>query len=73
MVVKSDVTGITYDDMDAVFYRNCVQIGWMLSHPDVIVLDVFSDSQNKLVMVFDKESHRRYIGEWAERKNKEED
>lgn len=73
MIIVSEITGKTYDDMDAVFYRNCIQSGWMLSHSDVNLLDLFTDSNMKLVFVFDKKSHRKYIGEWVERQKQNQE
>lgn len=63
----SNVTQRWYEPDDAVFYRNITQAAWMLSHPDCTLLDIF-ESDGKLVMVFPKEQHRRWIGDWMSRK-----
>lgn len=67
MIIYSDTTQRTYDDMDAVFYRNLVQAAWLLNKPNAILLDIFCDSNGKMVLVFPKELHKKYIREWVER------
>lgn len=69
MKIFSDTTGKEYDDTDAVFYRNLVQAAWLLNKPNAILLDIFCDGSGKMVLVFPKELHKKYIGEWVERKN----
>lgn len=63
----SETTGREYESEDAVFYRNLVQAAWLLSKPDATLLDIFCDSGGKMVLVFPKELHKKYIGDWAER------
>lgn len=67
MKIFSETTGREYDDMDAVFYRNLVQAAWLLNKPEAILLDIFCDGGGKMVLVFPKELHKKYIQEWAER------
>lgn len=63
----SETTGKEYEAESAVFYRNLVQAAWLLSKPDSVLLDIFCDSNGKMVLVFPIELHKKYIGEWAER------
>ena len=67
MIEYSDVTGKTFQTEDAVFYRNIIQSGFMLSKPDCVLLDVFADSEGKVVFVFPRDMHKKYINEWANR------
>lgn len=68
MYVTSDVTGKTYESKEATFYRNVVQSAWMLhEHSDCVLLDLFTDSQGKLVFVFPTEQHKMWIKDWANR------
>lgn len=67
MIIYSDTTQRTYDDIDAVFYRNLVQAAWLLNKPNATLLDIFCDGNGRLVLVFPKELHKKYIREWAER------
>lgn len=67
MITYSDVTGKTFDTNDAVFYRNTVQSAFMLTKPDAVLLDLFADSNGRIVFVWPKELHKKYIGEWANR------
>jgi hypothetical protein len=67
MKTYSDVTGKEFESNDAVFYRNVVQSAWLLSKPDAVLLDLFTDGSGKLVFVFPKSLHRKYINEWANR------
>lgn len=69
MKVYSETTHMNYEPEDAVYYRNVVQAAWMLSKPDCVLFDVF-ESQGKIVFAFQKEFHKKYISEWAERKQK---
>lgn len=67
MKIFSETTGREYDDMDAVFYRNLVQAAWLLNKPEAVLLDIFCDGGGKMVLVFPKDLHKKYIREWAER------
>lgn len=67
MIQYSDTTGKKYESEDAVFYRNVIQSAWMLAHPDCVLLDIFTDSGGKLVFVFPKELHKKWIDEWVNR------
>lgn len=68
MRVYSEATQRTYEDSDAVFYRNLLQAAWLMSKPDCVILDVF-ESGGKLVIAFPREIHKKYIKEWAERQH----
>lgn len=63
----SETTRREYETESAVYYRNLVQAAWLLSKPDAILLDIFCDSGGKMVLVFPKELHKKYIQEWVER------
>ena len=67
MIEFSDTTQRRYETEEAVFYRNVLQAAFMISKPDCILLDIFTDSKGKIVFVFPKELHRKYIEEWANR------
>ena len=69
MLQHSDVTGRDFYDEEAVYYRNVIQSAWMLSHPDCILLDVFTDSKGKIVYVLPKEKQKNKNGESANRKH----
>ena len=72
MKVISSTTGKTYEAEEAVHYRNMIQSGFMLSKFDCELLDVF-ENNGKVVMVFPKWMHEKYIREWVERsRNKSE-
>jgi hypothetical protein len=63
----SETTGREYEAESSAFYRNLVQAAWLLSKPDAVLLDIFCDSGGKMVLVFPKELHKKYIQEWSER------
>lgn len=70
MKTMSDVTGITYENEDVVFFRNLYQSSFYVAHNATIV-DVFTDGNNKLVFVFWRDQHEKLIKLWLE--NKKED
>lgn len=70
MKVYSSTVGKTYEVEDAVHYRNMFQCTFMLSKVDCELLDAFED-RGKMVMVFPRWMHEKYIREWAERNNGE--
>lgn len=67
MIVKSDLTGMNYDDRDVVFYRNIVQSIFYMEHGE-IPIDIFVDGRHKLVFVFTRDSHSRLIQSWIDNK-----
>lgn len=67
MKIYSETTQRTYDDSEAVFYANLIQAAWLLNKPDATLLDIFCRSDGRMILVFPKELHKRYIAEWAER------
>lgn len=74
MKAISDVTGIEYEMEDVVFFRNLYQSTFYIDHNATIV-DVFTDSNKKLVFVFWRNQHENLIKLWLENKkenNKEE-
>lgn len=70
MKIYSETTQRTYDDEDAIFYANLVQAAWLMNKPDATLLDVFCRGDGRMILVFPKELHKKYIGEWAERSQK---
>lgn len=66
MMEYSTATQRSYDPDNCVFYRNGYQAAWMMTHPDCTLLDVF-ESNGKLVYVFSREDHKKYIKEWNNR------
>jgi hypothetical protein len=66
MKVFSSTTGKVYEAEEATYYRNMIQSAFMLSKADCELYDVF-ENDGKIVMVFPKWMHKKYIGEWAER------
>lgn len=70
MKTISDVTGITYENEDVVFFRNLYQSSFYVAHNATIV-DVFTDSKGMLVFVFYRNQHEDLIKLWLE--NKKED
>lgn len=67
MKVYSETTQRTYDDSEAIFYVNLIQAAWLMNKPDATLLDIFCRSDGRMVLVFPKELHKKYIAEWAER------
>jgi hypothetical protein len=70
-MTKSDITGLWYEEADCVFFRNYVQSAHYISW-GAKLLDVFTDSECKLVFVFSKEDHNRVKKRWNERKYNED-
>ena len=64
----SDITQRWYEPDECVFYKNGYQAAFMLSHPDVILYDIF-ESDGKLVFVFSRDTHRKYINIWRTREH----
>lgn len=73
MLVYSETTGKEYDDNEAVFYANLVQAAWLLNKPDATLLDIFCRGDGRMILVFPKDLHKKYIAEWAERPNDSRD
>lgn len=67
MIQYSDITGKTFRTEEAVYYRNMKQSAWLLGKSDCVLLDVFSDGNEKIVFVFPRELHKKYINEWHNR------
>lgn len=66
MKVYSSTTGKNYEVEESTHYRNMTQCAFMLSKFDCELLDVF-ENNGKIVMVFPRWMHEKYIREWAER------
>lgn len=67
MKEKSNVTGITYELENVVFFRNLYQSSFYIDHNATIV-DVFTDSCGKLVFVFYRNEHEKLIKLWLDNK-----
>lgn len=67
MKIRSDISGLEYYDEDCVFYRNYIQAAYMIEWGAKLI-DLFTDSKHKLVFVFTKEDHKRYIDRWMKQK-----
>lgn len=67
MKIYSETTGKTYNDEEAVFYANLVQASWLMNKPDATLLDIFCRGDGRMILVFPKELHKKYVAEWAER------
>jgi hypothetical protein len=63
MYTISDVTGIRYENEDAVFFRNYRQAAKYISW-NAKLLDIFTDSNDKLVFVFERKTHNKLIKRW---------
>lgn len=70
MVSVSEFTGKTYIDEDCVFFRNYIQAASYISWGAKLI-DVFTDSQCKLVFVFSKLDHAKYRDRWGTKVSKE--
>ena len=67
MKTISDVTGISYEIEDVVLFRNLYQSTFYIDNNATIV-DVFTDSNKKLVFVFWRDQHEKLIKLWLENK-----
>ena len=67
MKTISDVTGISYEIEDVVFFRNLYQSTFYIDNNATIV-DVFTDSNKKLVFVFWRDQHEKLNKLWLENK-----
>ena len=63
----SDLTGKMYVNEESVFFRNLYQCTFYIKH-GVMPIDMFTDSNDKLVMVFDRNQHNEIIKLWMENK-----
>lgn len=63
MIVKSEVTGLTYDEDNAVFYKNAKQSCWMINN-NATLLDLITTEENRFIFVFSRDEHKKYIGQW---------
>lgn len=71
MKAYSEVTQTWYEVDNAVFFRNIVQAGWYVKE-GATILDVFADSEAKLVIAFPRDEHNVLIKKWAARKANED-
>ena len=68
MISISELTGKTYIDEDCVFFRNLYQCAFYIDH-HVMPIDMFTDGNGKLVMVFDRKQHNELIKLWVANKD----
>lgn len=66
-MIKSEITGQWYDPDEMVFYKNPLQSAYMLEWGEKLV-DIFTDSDHRLIFVFTRDSHRRCIDKWMKQK-----
>ena len=77
MISVSELTGKTYRDEDVVFFRNLKQCAFYIKH-HCLPIEMFTDGEDKLVMVFNRKQHNDLIKLWmsnkeiGDEKNKEE-
>lgn len=67
MLEHSDVTGKTFVSEEAVYFRNPIQSGFYIAN-GATILDVFADSENKMVVVFLRDEHKVLIKKWMDNK-----
>lgn len=67
MIDYSNITDKPYEIEKCVFFRNLTQSAFYVHHNCKIV-DVFTDSNMKLVFVFTKEDHKKILPLWMENK-----
>jgi hypothetical protein len=71
MKTISDVTGITYENKEVVYFRNLYQSTFYIDNNATIV-DVFTDGNKKLVFVFWRDQHEKLIKLWLENKGQDD-
>lgn len=67
MLEHSDVTGKTFVSEEAVYFKNPTQCGFYIGN-GATILDVFADSENKMVVVFPRDEHKVLIKKWMDNK-----
>lgn len=67
MKMISEVTKIEYEVEDCVYFRNIHQSAFYIAN-NAKIIDVFTDSQGKIVFCFDREEHNRLIKLWMANK-----
>lgn len=68
MKTKSEITGEYYEDEEVVFFRNYIQSAYYIEWGAKLI-DIFTDSNHKLVFVFTKIDHDKYKLKWGSKKN----
>lgn len=68
MLERSEITGKTYNADDCVFFRNCIQSAKYISW-GAELLDLFVDSQDKLVFCFSRKDHDKFKERWGTKYN----
>lgn len=63
----SELTGKSYIDEEAVFFRNLYQCAFYVKN-HCMPIDMFCDGNGKLVMVFDRKRHNELIKLWVANK-----
>lgn len=72
MISVSELTGRTYVDEECVYFRNLYQCAFYIAH-HVMPIEMFTDGNGKLVMVFDRNQHNEMIKLWMANKEQEQD
>lgn len=65
----SELTGKRYRDEDVVYFRNLYQCAFYIKH-HCYPVEMFTDSNDKLVMVFDRKQHNDIIKLWIANKER---
>jgi hypothetical protein len=68
MISKSELTDRWYHDEDVVFFRNLYQCAFYIKN-HCLPIDIFTDGNDKLVMVFDRQQHNELIKLWIANKD----
>ena len=63
MKTRSDITGMFYEDEEAVFFRNPLQSAFYIFHGATLV-DIFVDDKLRFVWVFYKNDHEKLKMLW---------
>ena len=71
MMEISDVTGRRFNSEEAVYFRNLIQASFYIAN-GATILDVFTDSAGKMVVVFPRDEHKVLLKKWMENKENKE-
>ena len=69
MISISELTEKVYREEECVYFRNIHQCAFYVAH-HVFPIDMFTDSEGKLVMVFERKKHNEMIKLWMAAKEK---
>lgn len=71
MIYKSELNGMYYQEEDCVYFRNIQQSSFYVKN-GCMPVDMFTDGNDKLVLVFKREEHNKLIKLWMENKKESE-